>query len=118
MRKITYNIAAFFGLEGRGQLRPGYHADICIFDADTISPTMPVLTHDLPAGAPRIIQKSDGILATIVGGDVLIRMEGQEIADLQAYSDILRTLAPGQNITCAVLREGAEIELTATVEAR
>ena len=34
---------------------------------------MPVLAHDLPAGAPRIIQKSDGILATVVNGDILMR---------------------------------------------
>ena len=45
-------------------------------------------------------------------------MEGQEIADLQGYSDLLRTLEPGQAITCAVLREGEQIELSATVEAR
>jgi len=73
VRKITYNIAAFFGLKGRGQLREGYHADVCIFDPDTISPTMPVLAHDLPAGAPRIIQKSDGILATVVNGEIFMR---------------------------------------------
>jgi N-acyl-D-aspartate/D-glutamate deacylase len=73
VRKITHNIAAFFGLKGRGKLREGYHADVCIFDPDTIAPTMPVLAHDLPAGAPRIIQKSDGILATIVNGAVFMR---------------------------------------------
>jgi N-acyl-D-aspartate/D-glutamate deacylase len=73
VRKITYNIAAFFGLKGRGQLREGYHADVCVFDPETISPTMPVLAHDLPAGAPRIIQKSDGILATVVNGEIFMR---------------------------------------------
>ena len=73
VRKITYGIAAFFGLKGRGRLREGDHADVCIFDPDTIAPTMPVLAHDLPAGAPRIIQKSSGILATIVNGEVFMR---------------------------------------------
>ena len=73
VRKITYDIAAFFGLKGRGRLREGDHADVCVFDPDTISPTMPVLAHDLPAGAPRIIQKSDGILATVVNGEVFMR---------------------------------------------
>jgi N-acyl-D-aspartate/D-glutamate deacylase len=73
VRKITYNIAAFFGLKGRGQLREGYHADVCVFDPESISPTMPVLAHDLPAGAPRVIQKSDGILATVVNGEVFMR---------------------------------------------
>jgi N-acyl-D-aspartate/D-glutamate deacylase len=73
VRKITWNIAAFFGLEGRGRLQEGWHADITVFDPETIAPTMPVLAHDLPAGAPRIIQKSDGILATLVNGEVLMR---------------------------------------------
>ena len=73
VRKITYNIAAFFGLKGRGRLREGNHADVCVFDPEAIAPTMPVLAHDLPAGAPRIIQKSDGILATVVNGEVFMR---------------------------------------------
>ncbi len=54
-------------------MREGYHADVCVFDPEVIAPTMPVLTHDLPAGAPRIIQKSDGILATAVNGEVFMR---------------------------------------------
>ena len=81
VRKITYNVASFFGLEGRGRLREGTHADICIFDPDTISPTMPELVHDLPTGAPRIIQKSDGILATVVNGEILMR-EGEHTGAL------------------------------------
>ncbi|MEE8516905.1 MAG: amidohydrolase family protein [Alphaproteobacteria bacterium] len=73
VRKITYDIAAFFGLKGRGRLREGNYADVCVFDPEAIAPTMPVLAHDLPAGAPRIIQKSDGILATVVNGEVFMR---------------------------------------------
>lgn len=73
VRKITYNIASFFGLKERGRLREGWHADVCIFDPETISPTMPTLHHDLPAGAPRIIQKSSGIMATVVNGEVFMR---------------------------------------------
>ena len=40
---------------------------------ETIAPTLPVLFHDLPSGAPRIKQKTDGIKATIVNGQVLMR---------------------------------------------
>ena len=34
---------------------------------------MPSLAYDLPAGAERLIQKADGIKATIVNGEVLIK---------------------------------------------
>ena len=73
IRKITFDIANFWGLSGRGLINRGYHADITIFDPATISPDMPILAHDLPAGAPRIIQKTDGIQATIVNGKILMR---------------------------------------------
>lgn len=73
IRKITLDIASFWGLEGRGWLHEGYHADICVFDPETIAPTLPVLFHDLPSGAPRIKQKTDGIKATIVNGEVFMR---------------------------------------------
>ena len=73
IRKITFDIANFWGLRRRGLVHEGYHADITIFDPDTITPGMPSLIHDLPAGAPRIKQKTDGIRATIVNGEVLMR---------------------------------------------
>jgi N-acyl-D-amino-acid deacylase len=34
---------------------------------------MPTLVHDLPAGARRLKQKAEGILATIVNGEVVLR---------------------------------------------
>ncbi|MBT3792724.1 MAG: amidohydrolase family protein [Rhodospirillales bacterium] len=73
IRKITFDLASFWGLKERGWLHEGYHADIVIFDPDTIAPSMPTLLHDLPAGAPRIDQKATGIMATIVNGQVFIR---------------------------------------------
>jgi len=73
IRKITLDIASFWGLKKRGWLHEGYHADICIFDPETIAPALPELFHDLPSGAPRIKQKTDGIKATIVNGQVLMR---------------------------------------------
>jgi len=73
VRKITFDIASFWGLEGRGLLREGWHADICIFDPETISPSMPTVEYDLPAGAERLVQKAEGIKATIVNGEVMIK---------------------------------------------
>jgi len=73
VRKMTYDIASFWGLHDRGLVRRGKMADLVIFDADTVAPQMPTLEHDLPGGAPRLKQKADGILATIVAGQTVLR---------------------------------------------
>lgn len=73
IRKITFELASFWGLQGRGMIREGNFADVTIFDPETISPAMPTLEYDLPAGARRLKQKSVGIKATIVNGEVLMR---------------------------------------------
>lgn len=73
LRKITFDIAAFWGLKGRGLLREGWHADVAIFDPETIAPDMPVLVRDHPMAAERIRQKAVGIKATIINGQVFMR---------------------------------------------
>jgi N-acyl-D-aspartate/D-glutamate deacylase len=73
IRKITFDIAAFWGLKGRGLVREGWHADLAIFDPATIAPDLPELVHDQPRGAARIRQKAVGIRATVVNGAVLMR---------------------------------------------
>src|SRR6202008_3302182 len=47
IRKITFDLAAFWGMEGRGYLREGAVADLAIFDPQTVGPQMPELVHDL-----------------------------------------------------------------------
>ncbi|MGA2411683.1 MAG: amidohydrolase family protein, partial [Candidatus Binataceae bacterium] len=73
IRKITFELASFWGLQGRGLLRQGCAADVVIFDPAKITPQMPTVEYDLPAGARRLKQKSEGIKATIVNGEVLMR---------------------------------------------
>ena len=73
VRKLTSVPATHWGLQGRGLLREGNIADVIVFDPDTIGPQMPELVYDLPAGARRLKQKADGMLATIVNGQVLLR---------------------------------------------
>jgi N-acyl-D-amino-acid deacylase len=73
IRKLTFDLASFWGLRGRGLLREGYHADVVVFDPATVAPRMPTLEYDLPAGARRLKQQATGIKATVVNGDVLLR---------------------------------------------
>jgi N-acyl-D-amino-acid deacylase len=73
VRMLSFVPAYHWGLGGRGLLREGYHADVVIFDPARVSPRIPELTYDLPAGARRLKQKADGIMATVVNGEVLLR---------------------------------------------
>lgn len=72
IRQITYNTATMWGLHDRGLLRTGMAADVVIFDPDTIGARMPEIVHDLPAGAKRLKQTADGILHTLVNGEVVL----------------------------------------------
>jgi N-acyl-D-amino-acid deacylase len=73
VRKITFDLAAFWGMSGRGYLREGGIADVVVFDPETVGPQMPNLEYDLPAGARRLKQKANGVMATVVGGEVVLR---------------------------------------------
>jgi len=73
VRKMTFDIACFFGLGGRGLLREGYAADVVVFDPETVAPDMPSLVSDLPTGARRLRQTATGVSATVVNGEVLLR---------------------------------------------
>ncbi len=73
IRMLTFVPASYWGLNGRGLLRAGWAADVIVFNPDTITPMMPELDHDLPAGARRLKQKASGLLATVVNGEVVLR---------------------------------------------
>jgi N-acyl-D-aspartate/D-glutamate deacylase len=71
IRMITLTPALAWGFTDRGLLRPGAIADINVINPDTIAPQMPTLESDLPTGARRLKQKSNGILATLIAGKVV-----------------------------------------------
>ena len=73
VRMITYDTATNWGFHDRGLLREGMAADIVVFDPDTIGPCMPTVVYDLPAGAQRLKQMADGISATVINGQVVLR---------------------------------------------
>jgi len=69
---MTGRAADAWGFAGRGVLREGAVADINVFDPATFAPLLPSIAHDLPTGARRLVQRSTGMKATLVGGEVLI----------------------------------------------
>jgi N-acyl-D-amino-acid deacylase len=73
IRMLTFVPASHWGLHNRGLIREGWAADVIVFDAEKIAPMLPVLDHDLPAGARRLKQKATGLKTTIVNGQVLLK---------------------------------------------
>ena len=72
VRKLSFDNASAWGLTDRGLLRAGYRADLVLFDAERVKPAMPTVETDLPGGARRLVQKAEGIAATIVNGEVTL----------------------------------------------
>ncbi len=72
VRKMTHDNAQAFELKGRGLVKDGYHADLVLFEADRVRPHVPKIEMDLPGGARRLVQKAEGIRATIVNGAVTL----------------------------------------------
>lgn len=68
IHKLTFHIASIFGLEGRGLLRPGFAADLVIFDPKTVDAHEPEWAEDYPGKTKRLIQRSEGIYCTVVNG--------------------------------------------------
>jgi S1-C subfamily serine protease len=56
--------------------------------------------------------------AGLKAGDVLVRIGDNEITDLQAMTDVLRTFRPGDSTTVVVLRDGQELSVPLTFAAR
>ena len=73
IRVLTSEPALLYGLRDRGVVAPGYKADLNVLDPEGINPHPVEVLHDLPTGAKRIVQRADGIVATIVAGEVVQR---------------------------------------------
>lgn len=68
VQMITDEPAQLFGLKERGRLAPGYHADIVVFDPETIGAGHATLVNDLPGGTARLTADATGILRVLVNG--------------------------------------------------
>jgi N-acyl-D-aspartate/D-glutamate deacylase len=73
IKRQTKDTAEWVGLHDRGQLKPGYRADINIIDYESLTLHKPFIAHDLPAGGRRLMQLADGYTATIVAGQTIYK---------------------------------------------
>jgi len=72
VHRLTFAVATLYDIPSRGLLRPGYAADIVLFDPDRIGTEEAEWVNDQPAGYGRFVQRATGIEMTIVNGEVLM----------------------------------------------
>ena len=73
IKRLTSDNATAIGLNDRGLLHAGMKADINVLDYDKLRLRSPEIAYDLPAGGKRLLQRTDGIDATVVSGAVVYR---------------------------------------------
>jgi N-acyl-D-aspartate/D-glutamate deacylase len=80
VRKITGDTAHIWGIPDRGLLKPGYIADITIFDPETIDRGKEVYVQDVPGNGSRYVRDAIGVEAVVIGGALVWQQE-------EGYSD-------------------------------
>jgi N-acyl-D-aspartate/D-glutamate deacylase len=68
VQRLTGELADAFGLTGRGRIAPGAHADLVVFDPETVDCGPIAMRDDLPGGESRLYGDSVGIHHVIVNG--------------------------------------------------
>jgi N-acyl-D-aspartate/D-glutamate deacylase len=79
VRRLTSDPARAYRIPERGLLRPGYWADVVVFDPATIDAERSEFVHDLPAGEPRFVSRARGIAFSLVNGVPVLR-RGEVVA--------------------------------------
>ncbi|MGA0602460.1 N-acyl-D-amino-acid deacylase family protein [Caulobacter sp. KR2-114] len=70
VRKLSSDTARAYGLNDRGELKPGLLADVNVIDFDALRLFRPEAVHDLPAGGKRLVQRAEGYRFTVKSGQV------------------------------------------------
>jgi N-acyl-D-aspartate/D-glutamate deacylase len=68
--------ARLFGLTERGRVAPGYHADLVLFDPETVGAGRIVTRRDLPGESERLFAESKGVRRVWVNGEPIV-VDGQ-----------------------------------------
>jgi N-acyl-D-aspartate/D-glutamate deacylase len=94
---ITEKPAQLFGLRARGRVEVGYHADVVVFDPETVDSAPARIVYDLPGNSKRLLADSLGVVRVLVNGTETV-VDGKPV-----------DVTPG-----ALLRSGFDTSATAT----
>ena len=64
--------ARFFGLKDRGRIEEGWHADLVLFDPETIDAGPITMVSDLPGNTDRLYSESIGVKRVWVNGQTIV----------------------------------------------
>jgi N-acyl-D-aspartate/D-glutamate deacylase len=85
VQRLTSAPAALFGIRGRGALKPGYAADLMLFDPRTVDRGAKQRVFDLPGGHPRLTTPAVGVHGVWVNGERdLSRLPGRVLREFAA----------------------------------
>jgi N-acyl-D-aspartate/D-glutamate deacylase len=68
VQMLTQAPAELFGLVDRGTIAEGGHADLVVFDPETVGAENARLVEDLPGGSARLTAQSEGVVRVYVAG--------------------------------------------------
>jgi len=75
IKKITADTADIWAIPERGLLKPGYIADVTIFDPQTIDRGPEYYVQDVPGDGHRYVRDSVGVETVIINGAVAFSRE-------------------------------------------
>ena len=92
VKKLTADQAALFGIEARGRLVPGAHADLLLVDPATVGRGPSSRRFDLPAGSSRLVTAPTGVRGVWVNGTLIADDAGIRV-DAGRPGEVLRHFA-------------------------
>ena len=111
---LTNTIASMKGASPQGAVPPGANPGRRVSFG-----TMPDFAFPGPGvRVASVVPGSPAEKAGVAEDDVILQLDGQDVADLPGYSAILRALAPGQTVAVVLKRGEAEKRLSVTVVER
>jgi len=112
--QMTDRPARYMGLVDRGLLKPGHHADIVVFDQNSIARGPTYFRYDVPGNQFRVYADAQGIDHVFVNGVEIVR-GGEHTGALPGV--VLRSGRDTRTVLPGALRENRPVELKAAFDA-